>query len=29
MWGLVESGSITKFINKPKALVIDDVRHSR
>ena len=29
MWGLVQSGSITKFINKPKAMVIDDVRHSR
>ena len=29
MWGLVESGSITKFINKPKSLVIGDVRHSR
>ena len=29
MWGLVESGSITKIINKPKGLVIGDVRHSR
>ena len=29
MWGLVQDGSITKFINKPKALVIGDVRHSR
>jgi len=29
MWGLVESGSIKKFINNPKALVIGDVRHSR
>ena len=29
MWGLVESGSITKFINKPKGLVIGDVRHSK
>ena len=29
MWGLVESGSITKFITKPKGLVIGDVRHSR
>ena len=29
MWGLVESGSITKFINKPKGLVIGDVRYSR
>ena len=29
MWGLVESGSITKFITKPKGMVIGDVRHSR
>ncbi len=29
MWGLVESGSITKIINKPKGLVIGDVRYSR
>ena len=29
MWGLVESGSITKLINNPKGLVIGDVRHSR
>ena len=29
MWGLVESGSITKLINKPRGLVIGDVRHSR
>ena len=29
MWGLVESGSITKLINKPKAMVIGDVRYSR
>ena len=29
MWGLVESGSITKIINKPKGLVIGDTRHSR
>ena len=28
MWGLVESGSITKIINKPKGMVIGDVRHS-
>ena len=27
MWGLVESGSITKIINKPKALVIGDVQY--
>ena len=29
MWGLVQDGSITKLINKPKGLVIGDVRHSR
>ena len=29
MWGLVESGSITKLINKPKGLVIGDVRYSK
>ena len=29
MWGLVQSGSITKIINNPKAMVIGDVRHSR
>ena len=29
MWALVESGSITKFINNPKGLVIGDVRYSR
>ena len=29
MWGLVQDGSITKFINKPKGIVIDNVRHSR
>jgi hypothetical protein len=29
MWGLVESGSITKLINNPKGMVIGDVRHSR
>jgi hypothetical protein len=29
MWGLVQDGSITKLINKPKAMVIGDVRHSR
>ena len=29
MWGLVQSGSITKLINNPKAMVIGDVRHSR
>ena len=29
MWALVESGSITKTINKPKAMVIGDVQYSR
>ena len=29
MWGLVQDGSITKIINKPKGLVIGDVRYSR
>ena len=29
MWGLVESGSITKLINKPKGLVVGDIRYSR
>jgi hypothetical protein len=29
MWGLVQDGSITKFINNPKGLVIGDTRHSR
>ena len=27
MWGLVDSGSITKIINNPKALVIGDVQY--
>ena len=29
MWGLVESGSITKLINKPKGMVVGDIRYSR
>ena len=29
MWGLVESGSITKLINNPRAMVIGDVQYSR
>jgi len=29
MWGLVESGSITKLINNPKSMVIGDIRYSR
>ena len=27
MWGLVQSGSITKFINNPKAMIIGDVQY--
>ena len=29
MWGLVESGSITKIINKPRAMVIGDIQYSK
>ena len=29
MWGLVESGSITKLMNNPRAMVIGDVQYSR
>ena len=29
MWGLVEDNAITKIINRPKGMVIGDVRHSR
>ena len=29
MWGLVQDGSITKLINKPKGMVIGDIRYSR
>ena len=29
MWGLVQDGSITKIINKPRGMVIGDVRYSR
>ena len=29
MWALVEDNAITKIINNPKAMVINDVRHSR
>ena len=29
MWALVEDNTITKIINNPKAMVINDVRHSR
>ncbi len=29
MWALVEDGSITKLINNPKGMVIDDIQYSR
>ena len=29
MWGLIENNEIKKIINKPKGLVIGDIRHSR
>ena len=29
MWGLVESGSITKLINNPKGMVIGDIQYSK
>ena len=29
MWGIVQDGSITKLINKPKGMVIGDIRYSR
>ena len=29
MWGLLQDGSITKIINKPKGMVIGDIRYSR
>ena len=29
MWGLVESGSITKLTNKPKGMLIGDIQYSR
>ena len=29
MWGLVEDNAITKIINKPKGMVIDDIRYSK
>ena len=29
MWALVEDNAITKIINNPKAMVINDVRHSK
>ena len=29
MWALIEDGSITKIINKPKGMIIDDIQYSR
>jgi len=29
MWALIEDGSITKLINNPKGMVIDDIQYSR
>ena len=29
MWALIEDGSITKFINNPRGMVIDDIQYSR
>jgi len=29
MWALIEDGSITKLINNPKAMVIDNIQYSR
>ena len=29
MWALVEDGSITKLINNPKGLIIEDIQYSR
>ena len=29
MWALVEDNAITKIINKPKGMVIDDIRYSK
>ena len=29
MWALVEDNTITKIINNPKAMVINDIRHSK
>ena len=29
MWALVEDGSITKLINKPRGMIIDDIQYSR
>ncbi len=29
MWALIEDGSITKLINKPRGMVIDDIQYSR
>ena len=29
MWALIEDGSITKLINQPKGMIIDDIQYSR
>ena len=29
MWALVEDGSITKLINNPRSMIIDDIQYSR
>ena len=29
MWALIEDGSITKFINNPKGMIIDDIQYSK
>ena len=29
MWALVEDGSITKLINQPRGMIIDDIQYSR
>ena len=29
MWALIEDGSITKIINKPRGMIIDDIQYSR
>ena len=29
MWGLVQDGSITKIINKPRGMIIDNIQYSR
>ena len=29
MWALIEDGSITKIINKPRGMIIDNIQYSR